>query len=599
MKACPFCSRPFEGELCPRCDDAVDVEKVLGVLGADRPSSLPPREIGRFRIVRPLGEGGTGIVYEAMDPVLGRSVALKILKPHGLSPELVERFLREARFLGRFRHPNVVQIYELGKHEGRDFLAMELVEGKPFPATSERREAVARLARAARALGHIHRRSIVHRDLKPSNILVDAAGRPVIMDFGIARSAEALSTLSLAGSLIGTPAYMAPEQFEGETADARTDVYSLGIMLYEILAGRRPFEGRTIVALAQQVRQGSPPGIPGVPGELLSACLRALAVRPEDRFATADAFADALEAHLQGRRAEPRRPAGWLRRYPRAVGAIGGALLGLLAVAALLALRPAARPRVDPAPFVQEGRRLSLLGRFEEAQAAFDRALAEDPGFVDAVTAKGETTLTQQFAMHADRLRFPETVRALGARLAGLQGPAFDRLGAPLYAQIARGQWEDALKGLPPGDERLHSALRFFVDGRYPGSAARSIRESDLDVVQAERDVWLLYAAVHELRPLLARFPNAGRNSQRPTPHAGLLRLQALIHEARGEKDKALDALEKAVAAAPDFLLARLARAQLLGQKAEVEAALGELQQARRQAVEWKLPVAEIDFLLR
>ena len=103
MNSCTFCARPYEGDFCPRCDGAVDVEKVLGVL-EKRESSLPPREIGRFRVARPLGEGGTGIVYEAIDPVLGRSVALKILKPHGLSRELVERFLREARFLARLRH---------------------------------------------------------------------------------------------------------------------------------------------------------------------------------------------------------------------------------------------------------------------------------------------------------------------------------------------------------------------------------------------------------------------------------------------------------------------------------------------------------------
>jgi tetratricopeptide (TPR) repeat protein/predicted Ser/Thr protein kinase len=610
MTPCPYCSRPFEGDLCPTCDDAVDVEKALGLLGpsAARRSSLPPREIGRFRVVRRLGEGGTGVVYEALDPVLGRPLALKILKAHGLGPELVERFLREARFLARFRHPNVVQIYELGRHEGRDFLAMELIEGKPFPATSDRREAVARLARVARALAHIHRRSIVHRDLKPSNILVDPTGRPVVMDFGIARSAETISTLSLAGSLVGTPAYMSPEQFAGETADARTDVYALGVILYEVLAGRRPYDGKTVVALAQQVRDGNPAPIPGVPEDLSRACLRALAVRPEHRFSTADAFAEALEHHLHGSPSSRRRRSG---RDPRLVWALGGAVAGLLVLFAFAAFRPvpfaASAETVDPRPFVQEGRRLSMAGRFEDAHAAFDRALAVEAGSREAVLAKGDMTVTQQFALHVDRLHFPETIRALGARLAATQGPAFDRIGSPLaavYAHIARGEWEAAARGLAstPDATHLKAAIEFFQEGRYPGGAVRSVlqqrRESAGDPVREDRDLWLVYAGFQEIKPVLPRVAPP-RSLQRTSTHAGLLRLEAYMHDARGERDKALNALDRALASAPDFLPARLARARLLQQMGSVSDAAAELQSARRQALGWGFAVGELDTLLR
>jgi tetratricopeptide (TPR) repeat protein len=607
---CPFCARPFEGDLCPRCDEAVDVDKVLGLLGpaAARRSNLPPREIGRFRVVRRLGEGGTGVVYEALDPVLGRPLALKVLKAHGLGPELVERFLREARFLARFRHPNVVQLYELGRHEGRDFLAMELIEGQPFPATSDRREAVARLARVARALGHIHRRSIVHRDLKPSNILVDAAGRPVVMDFGIARSAEAISTLSLAGSLVGTPAYMSPEQFEGETADARTDVYALGVILYEVLAGRRPYEGKTVVALAQQVRDGRVPPLPGVPEALAAACFRALALRPEDRFQTADAFAEALEAHLHG---APRRPA--MRRDPRLLGAVGGALAGLLLLAGFAAVRAdrapaAAQVRIDPAPLLEEGRRLAMAGRFEDAHAAYDRALAIDPAHEGALAAKGDLVITQQFALHVDRLHFPETIRAMAARLAATQGPAFDRAGSPLagvYALAARARWEDAARKAAelPAAAHLKEALDFFREGRPPGAAVRAAlqqrKETSQDAVRNDRDVWPFYILFHELRPLLSRSSAPPRPALRTSTHAGLLRVEALVHEARGEKDKALATLERALAAAPDFLPARLARARLLRQAEAVDAAAAELEAARRQAQGWGFTIGELDLLLR
>ena len=581
MSECAFCKRGYEGDLCPRCSGAVDVDKVLGLL--DKASKLPPREIGRFRIVRPIGEGGTGIVYEALDPVLSRAVALKILKPQGLSRELVERFLREARFLARLRHPNVVQILELGRHEGRDFLTMEFIEGKPFPATADRREALARLVRVARAIAHIHRRSIVHRDLKPSNILVDPGGRPVVMDFGIARSAEAVSTLSLSGTLVGTPAYMAPEQFLGETADAPADIYSLGVILYEVLAGRRPFDGKTVVALAEQVKAGHIPPLPDVPRALEAICRRAMRVKPEERYPTADAFADDLERILSGRRRRLPPWAGW---------AAAGAAAGLLAVLALAAwpkpdktdrpIRPAP-PAAVAADHVAEGRRLSLLGRFEEAHAAFDRAGAE------AVAAKGELTLTQHFALHADRLVFPETVRALAARLAATQGPAFDRLAAsnPLarfYARVARGQWEEA-KALCPADDVLRAAVEFFADGR------RGFLRRDTDGVRDERDVWRAFVAAHELKPVLARFPNAP-GPRRTSTHAALLRLEAQLHEGRGDKEKALDALTRAVETAPDFLLARLALARL--KRSEEELAAG-----RRQAREWGLPLAELDSLLR
>jgi tetratricopeptide (TPR) repeat protein len=591
--SCTFCARPYEGDFCPRCDDAVDVEKVLGVL-EPRKSSLPPREIGRFRIARPLGEGGTGIVYEALDPVLGRSVALKILKPQGLSTALVERFLREARFLARLRHPNIVKIFELGRHDGRDFLTMEYIDGKPFPGTADRRETVERLARVARALGHIHRRSIVHRDLKPSNILVDASGRPVVMDFGIARSAEAVSTLSLAGTLTGTPAYMAPEQFAGETADARTDVYALGVILYEALAGRRPFDGKTVVALAEQVRAGKAAAIPDVSRDLEAVCRQAMAVRPDDRYPTADAMAEALEKLLVGHRS---------RRVPlHFLWAAGGALAGLTVVAALFALKPApskAPPAavVDTSAHVAEGRRLSLQGRFEEAHAAFDRAGDR----LDALLAKGETTITQQFALHADRLLIPETVRALGARLGATQGPVFDRLAArpdftaaaTFYAHVARSQWEAAKKAVDgfPG-ESPRAAIEFFADGRRMPSRKES------DGLQNERDVWRVYAAVHEIKPILARFPNLP-GPRRTSTHAGLLRLEALLHEARGDKDKALEALARSLALAPDFLPARLARARLLRQTKKPEEAAAELKAAQHQAELWGLSLSELDTLLR
>jgi hypothetical protein len=352
------------------------------------------------------------------------------------------------------------------------------------------------------------------------------------------------------------------------------------------MAGRRPFDGRTVVALAEQVRVGKAAPIPHVPRELEDVCRRAMNPNPEERYPTADAMAEDLEKLLVGRRA-PRSamPA-------RLTWALGGATAGLLVVVGLFAFRPSpAPPPPPPAPAVdtsahlREGRRLSLLGRFEEAHAAFERAGA------DALLAKGETVVTQHFALHADRLQFPETTRALAARLAATQGPAFDRLGSRFFAHVARGQWESARKEAP-NDDFLKGAVEFFADGR------RMPWRKDPEAELSERDVWRAYATLHELRPVLGARPNLPFPRKTST-HAGLLRLEALIHHARKDDTRALEALSRSLELAPDFLLARLARARLLHETKAPDRAAEELSTARTQAERWGLALGELDTLLR
>ena len=293
----------------------------FGVVGECVAADVPPPGglrsgslfAGRYRIVEPLGRGGGGHVFRAEDQVLSRQVALKVL-PELLRANQRERFLREGELTARLSHPGIVRVHGGGvSEEGRAFLVLEVVEGARtlIQATRERPEdGLELLVQAARAVGAAHRKSIVHRDLKPENILVDDAGRVRVCDFGLA-SELGLDRLTKTGQMLGTPYYMAPEQFSassGEPPGPATDVWALGVLLYEALTGQLPFDGATLSELMAQVAQGSPP-----PPRKLGAranrsveavCLRALSKDPVSRQRDGSEFADALERALRdgGRR---------------------------------------------------------------------------------------------------------------------------------------------------------------------------------------------------------------------------------------------------------------------------------------------------------
>jgi len=272
-------------------------------------AAVPPT-IGRYHVVRLLGEGGMGAVYLAHDPQLDRDVALKVPRPTGSQTKA--RFLREARAAAALCHPNICPIYDLGEADGVRFLCLAYVRGEPLSRRiSPGRplpvaEAVAVVRTVARAMHEAHRRGIVHRDLKPANVMIDEAGQPVVMDFGLARDCTPLATqLTAAGDVMGTPAYMPPEQIEGDVArmGPACDIYSLGVILYELLTGAVPFRG-DLIALATQI-VADPPAPPsrhrsGLDPRLDAICLKALAKRPEDRWPTMAAFADALDDLLYG-----------------------------------------------------------------------------------------------------------------------------------------------------------------------------------------------------------------------------------------------------------------------------------------------------------
>jgi hypothetical protein len=324
-----------------------------------------------------------GVVYKARQVSLNRLVALKmILKGELATPRDVARFKAEAEAAAHLDHPHIVPIYEIGEHDGQQYYAMRYVEGTALtrrPRADARQEA-GLLASVARAVHYAHQHGILHRDLKPSNILVDAAGTPLVADFGLAKRVDADRSLTETGALVGTPRYMAPEQAAGrKDLTVAADVYSLGVVLYERLTGQTPFAGETPLEILRQVREAEPPRpssiLPGVSRDLETICLKCLEKDPEKRYGSAETVAEDLERWLRG---EPimARPVGqaervwrWCRRNPVVAGlsaGLGLALLAGMSISVVFALQ------------AEEERRLAE-GRAEAERRERERAVkAED-----------------------------------------------------------------------------------------------------------------------------------------------------------------------------------------------------------------------------
>jgi eukaryotic-like serine/threonine-protein kinase len=268
------------------------------------------RLAGRYSVERSVGHGGMAQVYEGTDTVLGRTVAIKVLAPqYARDDAFVARFRREAQAAAKLNHPGVVSVYDTGSDDGVHYIVMEYVAGRTLAEVLEQEgrlqpERAAEIAaQVGQALSFAHAAGIIHRDVKPANIMLSAQGSVKVMDFGIAR-ALSTQTLTQTATVLGTASYLSPEQAQGEAVDARSDLYSLGVVLYEMLTGRPPFTGDTPVAVAyKHVRED--PRLPSevapeVPSELDAVVMKAMAKNPANRYASASEMAEDLERAIRG-----------------------------------------------------------------------------------------------------------------------------------------------------------------------------------------------------------------------------------------------------------------------------------------------------------
>ncbi len=265
-------------------------------------------KIGRYEIAGELGKGAMGVVYKATDPNIGRTVAIKTLRIdiHGTeNEEILGRFKNEARAAGMMNHANIITIYDAGEHEGMFYIAMELIEGQTLQGLLKQEKAlplekVTNIVRQVCAgLDYAHARGIIHRDIKPANIMITGDGTVKIMDFGIAKSGG--TGMTSTGQVVGTPNYMSPEQVKGKPLDGRTDLFSVGVVLYEMLTGSRPFAGENVTSIIYKIVHENPPAprelVDGLHPGLSAVVMKALAKAPEERFATGAEFARAVQAY--------------------------------------------------------------------------------------------------------------------------------------------------------------------------------------------------------------------------------------------------------------------------------------------------------------
>jgi eukaryotic-like serine/threonine-protein kinase len=272
-----------------------------------------PTEIaGRYQVVQKLGAGAFGTVYKAKDKILGRHLAIKTIRLEGLAAagagleEMLNRFKREAEVSAQLKHPNIVTIYDIGEDEGMSYLAMEFIDGKGLERLIldsgrlplDRAASIG--AQVADALDFAHKGNVVHRDIKPANIMIEAGDRVKVTDFGIARLMDSGEHLTMTGSLLGTPSYMSPEQARGGAIDGRSDLFSLGCVVYEMLAGKKAFRGESITALIFKIITEEPPPIrdldPDLPDELVRIVTKAIAKNADQRYQSGEELKDDLLA---------------------------------------------------------------------------------------------------------------------------------------------------------------------------------------------------------------------------------------------------------------------------------------------------------------
>ena len=562
---------------------------------------------GRYVAVALLGAGGMGEVWKAWDTELRRWVALKFVR--GTDPDELLRFEREAQVAARLSHPNIAAVYEVGEARGKHFIAMQYIAGqtlRAFPHT-DRRALVEILRDAARAVHVANAQGVVHRDLQPDNIMVEQPQRRAfVMDFGLARQVDAGRPLTMSGMLVGTPAYMPPEQARGARVDSRADVYSLGATLYEVVSGRPPFESSSIVDLLLHVIEAEPAPVAGELGVIIA---KAMEKDPRRRYATAAEFADDLDRWLAG---EPisARPASFVYRLRKklakrklavAIALVGAALAGaltayyvpklakssreldraerfrlandramtevqkfLLAVATHTAGREKLGPEAEraleealaidanrPATWIWLGRCRKIHGG--DAEACWDKALAADPSNGEALFERGRQKLERYLALRGD----PKEL-VIGGH-AWFSSPRPESASESALRSSGEADLARARAAIAPHQAAYLEALAHFGRGDFVG-AERALTRF-MDEVGWEAESFLLRAQArryqHRNEEALA---DVNRAIDLDPASAPALLCRAKLHTDRGSVPEAERDFARAVDLAPRSVAVRLAR---------------------------------------
>jgi hypothetical protein len=533
--------------------ERVDALRALGLLDVlDVAHSAAPEHLGEFKLVRTLGAGGMGVVYLALQESLGREVALKVIRPeHVYFPGARERFRREVEIVARLQHPGIVPVYSVGEADGVPYFAMEFLRGASIDALLRRNRgrpvadlrgldlaparespsylfdgtwehACLRVVRQiADALDHAHRQGVVHRDIKPSNIHITEGGasRAVLLDFGLA-AAPGAGRITRSGAQLGSLHYMSPEQVRGDVdlVGPRSDVYSLGVTLYELLALEPAFEGQSETQVALAIERGSPPPPrrrnPNVSWEAETVCLAAMELEPARRYASAADLARDLDNVLAGRAIEARRgglvrrAARWTQRNPARASAVALALTLIVGVPLLYAWQ------TRRASVQIEAQRVVAERNAERALAAVDRMLSR-VGEVDLRFMPQMEPVRR--AVYEDAIRLLQEIAAENASDARARDEiarAHQRMGS-LQQQL--GSHREAAASFA----REGAALDALIAGQ-PGDAALALRK--INALSRQAIELLGSAQLEEARAVHERFARALETAPPAAQSSGELR---------------------------------------------------------------------------